>query len=53
MKRQPRILAGTAIGLFMASAPLSALPLPHGAEPHFTSAEAVLPLIREIGRAHV
>ncbi|WP_378949723.1 OmpA family protein [Mesorhizobium sp. ANAO-SY3R2] len=28
MKRQPRILAGTAIGLFMASAPLGAMPLP-------------------------
>jgi outer membrane protein OmpA-like peptidoglycan-associated protein len=27
MKRQPRILAGTAIGLLMASAPLGALPL--------------------------
>ncbi|RUM96983.1 OmpA family protein [Pseudaminobacter arsenicus] len=27
MKRQPRILAGTALGLLMASAPLSALPL--------------------------
>ena len=27
MKRQPRILAGTAIGLLMASAPLGAFPL--------------------------
>ncbi|RVB54639.1 hypothetical protein EN906_35400, partial [Mesorhizobium sp. M7A.F.Ca.CA.004.06.1.1] len=27
MKRQPRILAGTALGLLMASAPLGAFPL--------------------------
>ena len=31
MKRQPRILAGTAIGLLMASAPLGAYPLQGGA----------------------
>lgn len=30
MKRQPRILAGTAIGLLMASAPLGAYPLQGG-----------------------
>ncbi len=30
MKRQPRILAGTALGLLMASAPLGAFPLPSG-----------------------
>ncbi len=30
MKCQPRILAGTALGLLMASAPLAALPLPGG-----------------------
>ena len=33
MKRQPRILAGTAIGLFMASAPLGAMPLPDALSP--------------------
>ena len=32
MKRQPRILAGTALGLLMASAPLGAVPLLKGAE---------------------
>ena len=31
MKRQPRILAGTALGLLMASAPLGAVPLLKGA----------------------
>ncbi|MBA3446971.1 MAG: hypothetical protein H0T56_05090, partial [Pseudaminobacter sp.] len=31
MKRQPRILAGTALGLLMASAPLGAFPLLKGA----------------------
>jgi len=31
MKRQPRILAGTALGLLMASAPLGAFPLNSGA----------------------
>ena len=30
MKRQPRILAGTALGLLMASAPLGAFPLQGG-----------------------
>ncbi|MGB3833220.1 MAG: flagellar motor protein MotB, partial [Mesorhizobium sp.] len=30
MKCQPRILAGTALGLLMASTPLAALPLPGG-----------------------
>lgn len=30
MRRQSRILAGTALGLLMASAPLSAMPLPQG-----------------------
>ena len=32
MKRQPRILAGTALGLLMASAPLGAFPLSAGAK---------------------
>ncbi|WP_018428826.1 OmpA family protein [Hoeflea sp. 108] len=43
MKRQPRILAGTAIGLFMASAPLGAMPLPSGMAS--TNSQA-LPLVR-------
>ncbi|WP_269930524.1 OmpA family protein [Aminobacter sp. HY435] len=43
MKRQPRILAGTAIGLFMASAPLGAMPLPAG--PLAANGQA-LPLVR-------
>lgn len=41
MKRQPRILAGTAIGLFMASAPLAAMPMIEA-----SASDARLPLIR-------
>ena len=43
MKRQPRILAGTAIGLFMASAPLGAMPLPSGMA---STNVPALPLVR-------
>jgi len=45
MKRQPRILAGTAIGLLMASAPLGAFPLSSpfsGSTPYPGRAEIVL-----------
>ena len=48
MKRQPRILAGTAIGLLMASAPLGAFPL--SGKPLDTrglAAEAPLILVQE------
>jgi len=46
MKRQPRILAGTAIGLLMASAPLGAVPLP-GKQIDATPRTAPLILVQE------
>lgn len=42
MKRQPRILAGTALGLLMASAPLGAFPLQGGGPAQHTSAAFIL-----------
>jgi outer membrane protein OmpA-like peptidoglycan-associated protein len=44
MKRQPRILAGTALGLLMASAPLGAFPL-QGSAAFDPSQRSVTPLI--------
>ena len=47
MKRQPRILAGTAIGLLMASAPLGAYPLQGGAFDPLQGAAAPLILAQQ------
>jgi len=45
MKRQPLILAGTALGLLMASAPLGAFPLQGGADYGMAKGTPTLPLI--------
>ena len=45
MKRQPRILAGTALGLLMASAPLGAFPLQQSDMSAARSSSANAPVI--------
>ena len=45
MKRQPMILAGTALGLLMASAPLEAFPLQRGFDPGLAQGTTSRPLI--------
>ena len=45
MKRQPRILAGTALGLLMASAPLGAFPLSGRRDTDFSQRAKNAPLI--------